>query len=69
MAEGRSNTKHSDGRTALMHAVIDGKDELIKLLIARDSDINAQDNETAAAPATSRFTCLGAGAIPVHHKQ
>ncbi len=43
------NTKDSDGRTALMHAVIDGKDELVKLLIARGSDVNAQDKQGFSA--------------------
>jgi ankyrin repeat protein len=43
------NTKDIDGRTALMHAVIDGKDELVDLLITHGSDVNAQDNQGFSA--------------------
>jgi ankyrin repeat protein len=43
------NTKDPDGRIALMHAVIDGRDELVKLLIARCSDVNAQDKQGFSA--------------------
>lgn len=37
------NAKDADGRTALMHAVLNGKDELIKLLISNGADVQAQD--------------------------
>lgn len=43
------NTKDSDGRTALMHAAIDGKDELAELLIGRRSNLNAQDDRGFSA--------------------
>lgn len=43
------DVKDADGRTALMHAVIDGKDELTELLIARRSNLNAQDGRGFSA--------------------
>jgi ankyrin repeat protein len=39
------NAKDRDGRTALMHAVIGDKNELIDLLIKNGADVNAQDND------------------------
>ena len=37
--------KDADGRTALMHTVIDGKDQLLDLLIDNGSDVNLQDKQ------------------------
>lgn len=64
------DTKDPDGRTALMHAVIDGKDELVQLLIARGSDVNIQDEQGFSAlhfaaqdfRATAAMAILQAGA-------
>jgi uncharacterized protein len=43
------NVKDADGRTALMHAVIDGKDEIVDLLITHGSDVNTQDDRGFSA--------------------
>jgi ankyrin repeat protein len=37
------DAKDSDGRTALMHASLFGKDDLVKDLIERGADVNNQD--------------------------
>jgi len=39
------NAAGRDGRTPLMHAVLNGEKEVVELLIAHKADLNARSNE------------------------